>query len=68
MFTEDPRKQNPFYSNHIFKELDTKRIRFSKWNWLWLWIFPTFVQCSDGYAFFYKNINGAYWLIKEEKL
>ena len=60
--------ENPFWHNYIFSNADLKRCTFNKWNWIWLWIFPTFVQCNDGCAFFYKNVNGTIYLIKEEKL
>jgi len=59
---------NPFYDNHLFSQKDIRRATFSRWNLLWLWIFPTKVQIADGYAFHFKIINGAYWLIKTERL
>lgn len=65
---KEKRKQNPFYDNHIFSKKDIDRAIFSRWCWLWLWIFPTNVQINDGYAFFYKIVNGAYYFIKTEKI
>jgi len=61
-------KDNPFYDNHLFSRDDLERRIFSKWNLLWLWIFPTKVSIVDGYAFHFKVINGAYWLMKIENL
>ena len=62
------KRENPFYSNHVFSELDLERTTFSRWNWVWLWLWPTYVQCSEGYAFFYKNVGGRIYLIKEERI
>jgi hypothetical protein len=60
--------KNPFYDNHLFTNFDLDRCTFSKWHRLWLWLYPTKVQISDGYAWYFKVVNGSYWLIKEEKL
>ena len=67
-FRQKKMREDPFYDNHLFSKEDLKRRTFSKWNRLWLWIFPTFTQVADGYAFHYKIVNGAYWLIKTEKI
>lgn len=59
---------NPFYNNYLFSGHDLKKVIFNKKHWLWIWIFPTFTQISEGYAWHYKIINGAYWFIKYEKI
>lgn len=61
-------QNNPFYRNYVFSEFDTKRGTFDKWDWVWLWIYPTYVQCSEGYAFHYKiTRSGRIYIIKFEK-
>ena len=67
-FKQEKARENPFYDNHLFSKEDLRRATFNKWNWLWLWVFPTFTQVADGYVFYYKIVNGAYWFIKAEKL
>jgi len=59
---------NPFYHNPVFREWDRSRMTIGLLDRIWLWIFPTFVQVSDGYAVHFKIVNGAYYVMKAEKL
>lgn len=58
------KKENPFYHNYLFSEEDLRRCTFRKRDRLWLWIFPTYVQFADGYSFYFKIVNGRYYLMK----
>ena len=62
------KKCNPFYYNYIFKKEDINRIKIKWYEYPILWILPTYVQCSDNYAWFYKLWQGRIYFIKEEKL
>lgn len=64
----DPDYCNPFYSNHVFTEADARRVKIRKRDKLWLWLFPTFVQASGGSRFYFKCVNGAYYLMKTDHL
>ena len=58
---------NPFYSNHVFTEFDLDRVKISFWEYPFLWLKPTFVQLSDGYAWYFKrDSSGRYYLMKQE--
>lgn len=60
---------NPFYSNHVFKEFDLDRVKISFWEYPFLWFRPTYVQISDGYSWHFKRDgSGRYFLMKAEKL
>lgn len=64
-------KENPFYDNHIFSRKDIERAML-KLNWLQrliLFFAPTFVQVSDGYAWYFKiGRDGCHYLIKYDKI
>ena len=51
----DTSKDNPFYSNHVFKKIDIDRAIIKWWQYPLLWFIPTYVQISDGYAFKFKR-------------
>uniref|UniRef100_A0A6M3Y1X4 Uncharacterized protein n=1 Tax=viral metagenome TaxID=1070528 RepID=A0A6M3Y1X4_9ZZZZ len=63
----DRSKDNPFYDNHVFNSNDTKRdaILHYRKPFFW-WFYPTLVQiCADeNLVFYYKHINGAYYITK----
>jgi len=62
--------KNPFNHNYCFAENDARRLRL-KITWLerfFLFFRTTYVQCADGYVFYFKQIGGKYYLLKTEKL
>ena len=62
-------KDNPFYHNYLFSEKDLKRYIIKWWQYPLLFLFcRTYVQVSEGYAWFYKTHGGAIYFIKSEKL
>lgn len=62
------KKDATFYHNYVFSRKDLERARVKWWEVLNLIFLPTFVQCSDGYAWFYKLHNGCYYYLKCEEL
>ena len=65
----DNKKINPFYYNYVFRELDITRITIKWWEYPLLWFRTTYVQISDGYAWYFKTDGtGRVFLIKYEKL
>ena len=59
---------NPFYNNYVFKKEDLNRTRIKWFEHPFLWLLPTYAQCSDGYAWFYKIWQAQIYFIKYEKL
>lgn len=65
----DTSKDNPFYSNHVFKKIDIDRAIIKWWQYPLLWFIPTYVQISDGYAFKFKRTpDGRVWIMGFDKL
>ena len=65
----DRSKDNPFYSNHVFTDLDFGRVEINRWTRFWLCFLTTYAQIGDsGYVFFYKRWNGRYYLVDYEPL
>jgi len=61
-------KDNPFYYNYLFSELDLDRITIKWWQYPVLWLLPTYVQITlDGYVAYFKTFRGQYFLMKMEK-
>ena len=65
---EMPKRDNPFYPNYVFKEADIQRAKIKWYEYPFLLLLPTFVSCSDGYAWFYKYWHGQVFLMKYEPL
>ena len=62
---------NPFYSNHIFRNADLERLNFviSYWDYPSLLFRPTYVQVSDGLSWHFKRDgSGRIFLMKVEKV
>jgi len=61
---------NPFYLNPLFSESDVMR-RKPRLDWMdrfFLMFRKTYVQTSDGWAFFYKrSADGRIWIMKAER-
>ena len=62
------KKDNPFYHNYVFSQKDIDRAIIKWWKYPLLMFLPTYVQCSEGYAWFYKTFDGAIYYMKCEKL
>jgi len=60
---------NPFYNNYYFKDFDKNRHKATFTTKLRFLFCPTYVSCSEGYAWFHKvNCYGEILLLKYEKL
>jgi hypothetical protein len=59
-------KDNPFYSNHVFKDRDLKRDPFrpTLLERVLLFFRCTYVQLSVDHVFYYKCLGPSYYLIK----
>jgi len=63
------KSDNPFYHNYVFSKFDLNRHRIKWWEYPFLLFCKTYVQFSDGYAFFFKyGLGGRYFLMKVERL
>ena len=63
----DTQFDNPFYDNHVFNNKDMNRMKANWRDKLRFLFCPTLVQCSEGYAVFFKiNKWGEYLIIKFE--
>jgi hypothetical protein len=61
--------KNPFNYNYVFSEVDLARAKIKWWSYPLLWLKPTFVQCSEGYAWHFKRGRyGEIYLMKVEEL
>lgn len=60
------KNDNPFYDNHVFTKEDISRAKIRWQDRLWLWVYPTLVQMTDDGVVYYKNVNGAYYILKWE--
>jgi len=59
---------NPFFYNYIFSKKDIDRSKIRWWQYPFLWLLPTKVQINEGYIFYWKTWQGAYFLMKVEKI
>ena len=61
-------KTNPFYYSYVFTIKDVNRPPL---HWIiraLIVFFPTYVQCADGYVFYFKRVCGRYYQVNCHKL
>ena len=56
------KQDNPFYSNHVFKDVDIDRCKLTFSDKLRTLFHPMYVQISEGYVFNFKIVGGHYYL------
>ena len=57
---------NPFYDNHIFISWDTRRWKLTWLDRVKIFFHPTYVQINEGYIFYFKMVDGKYYILKYE--